>query len=150
MLFDVMYAVVTSWSRAGLNVVVDVGHHDDYSAPRGLLRRVAVDLAELPAYFVGVRCPVEVVMTRRDAAARGWADAGAGERAYLTSQPTGGVPAIVRRWEQAVHDPGIYDMEVDTSTASPAACAAAIVRRIEAGPPTAFATLARVAAPAEN
>ena len=41
-----------------------------------------------------------------------------------------------------MHDPGIYDLEVDTSTASPEACAAAIVRRLAEGPPVAFAALA--------
>ena len=28
-----LYAAVAAWSRAGSNVVVDVGHHDDYSEP---------------------------------------------------------------------------------------------------------------------
>ncbi len=41
-----------------------------------------------------------------------------------------------------MHDPGIYDVEVDTSTSTPEECAQAIRRRVEAGPPTAFATLA--------
>ena len=60
-----------SWpcSRSGLNVVVDVGHHDDYSKPLGILAKVAGELRTLPAYFVGVRCPVEVIMARRDAGA---------------------------------------------------------------------------------
>jgi chloramphenicol 3-O phosphotransferase len=133
MLFDGLYSTVAAWSRAGLNVVVDVGHHDDYSRPLGILRKTAVDLAALPAYFVGVRCPVQVIMARRGA--------GSGER-YATSEPDGSVPGIVVRWEAAVHDPGMYDLEVDTSTASPWACAAAIVRRVEAGPPVVFSTLA--------
>jgi chloramphenicol 3-O phosphotransferase len=141
-LFGVLYATVAAWSRAGLHVVVDVGHHDDYSKPLGILPRMAVDLAELPAYLVGVRCPVDVVMTRRDAGPGG----GPGDMAYVTSEPGGGVPDAVRRWERAVHDPGVYDLEVDTSTASPEACAAAIVRRVDAGPPVAFAELASAGA----
>ena len=145
-LFDALYAAVAAWSRTGLHVVVDVGHHDDYAKPLGILRRVAVDLAGLPAYFVGVRCPVEVIMDRRDAGAGGagygrWG--GRGGRPYVTSEPDGGVPDIVVRWERAVHDPGIYDLEVDTSTTSPEACAAAVVARVEAGQPVAFAYLAR-------
>jgi chloramphenicol 3-O phosphotransferase len=135
-LFDALYASVVAWSRSGLDVVVDVGHHDDFSKPLGILGKVARELCTLPAYFVGVRCPVEVIMARRDAGA-----GGAG-RSYVTSAPEGTVPDVIFRWERAVHDPGVYDTEVDTSRTSPEACAAAITRRLAAGPATAFAELA--------
>jgi chloramphenicol 3-O phosphotransferase len=138
-MYDVLYATVAAWCRAGLNVVVDVGHHDDYSRPLGILTTVASTLADLPAYFVGVRCPVEVIMARRDAGPSG---TGRG-RTYVTSETDGRVPDIVRRWERAVHDPGLYDVEVDTSTATSDACVAAILRRVRAGPPVAFSELAR-------
>ncbi|MFZ0250043.1 MAG: hypothetical protein WAL61_08860 [Acidimicrobiales bacterium] len=136
-LYDALFAAVVAWSRAGLDVVVDVGLHDDYAAPLGILRRVAVVLAGLPAYLVGVRCPAEVIMARRDA------DPGAAPGGYVTSEPDGSVPDAVARWERAVHDPGVYDLEVDTAAVSPEACAAAIVRRVAEGPPVAFAALAR-------
>lgn len=131
-LYDALYGSVVTWSRSGLDVVVDVGHHDDYSKPLGILPKVAAALCALPAYFVGVRCPVEVIMARRDASGGG----------YVASPPDGTIPAVVARWERAVHDPGVYDLEVDTSRASPEACAAAIARRIAEGPPAAFAELA--------
>jgi chloramphenicol 3-O phosphotransferase len=134
-LFDALYASVVASSRSGLNVVVDVGHHDHYSKPLGILARVAGELCALPAYFVGVRCPVEVIMARRDAGVHGGR--------YVTSAPDGTVPDIVGRWERAVHDPGLYDLEVDTSRASPEGCAAAVVRRLDEGPPVAFAELAQ-------
>jgi len=132
-LFDALYASVVACSGSGLNVVVDVGHHDDYSKPLGILARVAGELCARPAYFVGVRCPVEVIMARRDA----------GGGRYVTSAPDGTVPAIVGRWERAVHDPGLYDLEVDTGSTSPEACAAAVARRLDEGPPVAFAELAQ-------
>jgi chloramphenicol 3-O phosphotransferase len=135
-LYDALLAAVVAWSGAGLNVVVDVGLHDDYSVPLGIVRRVAVSLAGLPAYCIGVRCPVEVIMARRDA------DPGAGPGGYVTSGPDGRVPDAVTRWERAVHDPGVYDLEVDTAAQSPAACAAAVARRVAEGPPVAFAALA--------
>ena len=142
-LFGALYAAVVAWSRSGLDVVVDVGHHDDYSTPLGVLAWVARDLSGLPAYLIGVRCPVEVITARRDA---GSSDPGGGRGggggSYVTSGPDRTVPEVVLRWERAVHDPGIYDLEVDTSTASPEACAAAIVRRLAEGPPVAFAALA--------
>jgi chloramphenicol 3-O phosphotransferase len=144
-LFGALYAAVVAWSRAGLDVVVDVGHHDDYSTPLGVLPRVARDLSGLPAFLIGVRCPVEVIMARRDAGSSGPGGGSGGGRGgrvrYVTSGPDGTVPEVVLRWERAVHDPGIYDLEVDTSTASPEACAAAIVHRLAEGPPVAFAAL---------
>ena len=41
-----------------------------------------------------------------------------------------------------MHDPGIYDLEVDTSTTSPEDGAEAILGRLRTGPPMAFAALA--------
>jgi chloramphenicol 3-O phosphotransferase len=135
-LFDALYAAVIGVSRLGLHVVVDVGHHDDYSEPLGILGRVARQLEGLPAYLVGVRCPVEVIMQRRDAGDPGRVDR------YVTSGPDGAVPDSVLRWERAVHHPGIYDLEVDTSVRSARECVAAIRARVGEGPPTAFAELA--------
>ncbi len=117
-------ASVAAHSRRGRPVVVDVGLHDDHSRPLGLRAVVASRLAGLPVLLVGVRCPPEEVMRRRDA----------GPGRYVTSAPGGGVPDVVRRWEEAVHTPGVYDLEVDTSLRSPAGCAEAIRYHLEAGP----------------
>ena len=102
----------------------------------GILGRVARGMADLPAYLVGVRCPVEVVMARRDAGEQGR------EGRYVGSDAGGGVPDPVLRWERAVHDPGIYDLEVDTSVLSAGECALAIRARLDGGPPRAFRELA--------
>ena len=136
-LFDALYGSVVALSHLGLNVAVDVGHHDDYSRPLGILTHVAQELADLPAYFVGVRCPVEVVMRRREAGEPGRDDR------YVRSGPDGAVPEPVLRWQRAVHDPGIYDLEVDTAAQSPEECAVAIRARLDEGPPRAFPELAR-------
>ena len=140
-LFDALYGAVVALSRRGLGVVVDVGHHDDYSEPMGILGRVAQGLADLPAYLVGVRCPVETVMARRDAGERGR------QGRYVRSDPGGAVPEPVLRWERAVHDPGIYDLQVDTSVLTAGECARAIRARLDDGPPTAFPELARRSGP---
>ena len=135
LLYTVLYESIAAHSRLGLAVVVDVGHHDDYSRPLGILPRAAARLDGLPAWFVGVRCPVAVNMERRAASP------GDG---YVTSDADGVVPEPVLAWERAVHDPGIYDLEVDTSAHRPDECAAQIGQRISSGvPPTAFAELAR-------
>ena len=132
-LYAAMYQAIAAHSRLGLNVVADVGHHDSYSAPLAILPACARIIGGQPALFVGVRCPVEVIMQRRRAT--GWnADWSPGEP----------IPAPVLRWQRAVHTPGIYDLEVDTSRSSPADCAAQIRRRIDAGPPP--AALRRLAA----
>ena len=79
--------------------------------------------------FVGVRCPLAVAeareLARADRSAKG-----------------------VVRWQfERVHAHGVYDLEVDTSVASPLECAERIKRRALEGPaPAAFARLrARVA-----
>src|SRR2546421_7445190 len=139
-LYAAMYASVAAHSRLGLNVVVDVGHHDAYSRPLGILPRVASQLEGLPALLVGVRCPLEVIMRRRDTGRPGR------EGEYVVTEPGGAVPDAVLRWQREVHVPGIYDLEVDTSVLSPAQCAEAIGRRVQDGPaPTAFRRISGLA-----
>lgn len=130
-LYRAMYESIASHSRLGLNVVVDVGHHDAYSVPLAILNNAALQLQGLPVLFVGVRCPLDVIMERRRAT---W---GAGD---------GTVPPPVRLWQETVHVPGIYDLEVDTSVLSPEQCADLIRKRLKEGPaPTAFQRLASIA-----
>ncbi len=133
-LFAALYEAIAAASRLGLAVVADVGHHDDYARPLGILSDCARRLAGLPVLFVGVRCPLDVIMARRNASGDGYAKATA-------AAP---VPAPVARWQTAVHDPGVYDLDVDTSKLSAAECAALILARL-AEPvtgPTAFERLA--------
>ena len=66
-LYRAMYESIAAHSRLGLNVVVDVGHHDAYAVPRGILPDCARRLSGLPVLFVGVRCPLEIIMERRRA-----------------------------------------------------------------------------------
>ncbi|RKN70665.1 chloramphenicol phosphotransferase CPT family protein [Paenibacillus ginsengarvi] len=122
-LYEAMYESIAAHSRLGINVVVDVGHHDAYSIPRGILYACARRLTGLPVLFVGVRCPIEVIIERRLAT---WGSGLAND---------GSIPKPVRLWQQAVHTPGLYDMEVDTSVSSSEACAALIASRLRDGPP---------------
>jgi chloramphenicol 3-O phosphotransferase len=41
----------------------------------------------------------------------------------------------VQRWQDEVHWPGIYDIEVDTSLLTPRECAEAIRQRLDLGIP---------------
>jgi chloramphenicol 3-O phosphotransferase len=135
-LYAALYDSVAAHSRQGLNVVVDVGHHDAYSAPLKVLPDAARRLRGLPALLVGIRCPLEVIMARRDAGQAGR------EGHYEMSGTRGEVPEPVLRWQRDVHLPGIYDLEIDTSTVTPEAAAAMIRDRFEGPPPSAFRLLA--------
>jgi chloramphenicol 3-O phosphotransferase len=129
-LYAELYDDIARNAREGFDVVVDVGHHDWYSRPLGILAAAARQLAGLPVLFVGVRCPVEVIMERRNAAPEG----------YVAGP---GVPEPVARWQQAVHQPGSYDLEVDSSVLSPEEAADAIAVALGQPPhPSAFAQLA--------
>ncbi|MBV9852198.1 MAG: chloramphenicol phosphotransferase [Armatimonadetes bacterium] len=114
-LYGAMYESIAAHSRLGLNVVADVGHHDAYAIPRGILYDSARRLNGLPVLFVGVRCPIEVIMQRRRDT--GWS---------ADTSTDSAVPAPVRLWQREVHTPGIYDLEIDTSVLSPGECAEVI------------------------
>jgi chloramphenicol 3-O phosphotransferase len=135
-LYTAFYDSVAAHSRQGLNVVADVGHHDAYSVPLNTLPNAARRLRGLPALLIGVRCPLEVIMQRRDAGQPGR------EGHYATSGPGGEVPDPVLRWQHHVHQPGVYDLEIDTSAVAPEAAAALIRDRLAGPRPTAFSHLA--------
>ncbi|RUZ81060.1 chloramphenicol phosphotransferase [Mesorhizobium sp. M7A.F.Ca.US.006.01.1.1] len=117
-LYAALYESIAAHSRLGLNVVADVGHHDAYSKPLQILADCARRLAGLPVLFVGVRCPIEIIMERRAASAA--------DKGYVTGSADDPVPLPVRLWQEEVHRPGVYDLEVDTSLLSPIQCADAI------------------------
>jgi chloramphenicol 3-O phosphotransferase len=133
-LYQAMYDSIAVHCRRGVNIVADTGHHDGYSKSLGILPRCARLLDGYWVLFVGVRCPLDVVMRRRIAT---WGGSyGYGE---------GGVaPEPVQRWQKAVHEHGRYDMEIDTSVTTPEDAAAAIRARLDGPSPAAFRRLARI------
>ena len=127
-LFAALYESIAAHAGEGVNVVTDVGHHDV-----AVLRDCARRLAGRRAVLVGVRCPIDVVMERRNASKPG---------SYATGPPDD-PPTPVRRWQHDVHVPGIYDLEVVTSVMSPEDCADAIRGLlVDTTRPTAFERLA--------
>ncbi len=107
-----MHQAIEALCRAGNNVIAD-----HVLVEPGWLRECIRLFSELPAFFVGVRCPLEVLEQREK------------ERRNRT-------------WGQAkaqfgvVHAHGMYDLEVDTSISSPEECAQQIKARIESGQPS--------------
>jgi len=135
-MYRAMYESIAAHSRLGLNVVVDVGHHGAYSESRGILPDCARRLTGLPVLFVGVQCPIEIIMERRRTT--GWS---AGKHPYGAS-----APPPVRLWQKEAHLPGIYDLECDTSLLSPEECATMIRQHLETGQvPSAIQQLAAMA-----
>jgi chloramphenicol 3-O phosphotransferase len=136
-LFAAVYDSMAAHSRQGLNVICDIEHHDAYAKPLHVLRDCARRVRDLPALFVGVRCPLDVILQRRDATWPGWR-----RDLPIVETEAGPVPEPALRWQEEVHRPGIYDVEVDTSELGPEDCAAAILSRAAAAPPAAFTRLA--------
>ena len=131
-LYLALYDAIAAHARQGFDVVADLGHHDVYSRPLGILPACARRMAGLDVLFVGVHCPIEEIMRRRNANPQG---------GFYAAGDT--VPPPVQRWQDAVHVPGIYDLVVDTGTMSADDCVAAIAA-VLADPPAerAFAKLA--------
>jgi chloramphenicol 3-O phosphotransferase len=114
-LVEGMHRTVAALADAGLSVIVDhVLLEPDW------LPDLATRLAGHEVLFVGVRCPLEVVV-RREAERR---DRTIGQAAAQFD---------------VVHRAGGYDVEVDTSRQSPDEAAATIVGALEGGfPPVPF------------
>jgi chloramphenicol 3-O phosphotransferase len=136
--YSALYETIGAHSRLGLNVVADVGHHDAYSIRHRILNRCAQRLDGLPVLFVGVHCAIETIMERRNQGQSGR------DNQYAVGSAHDPVPKPVLAWQQEVHVPGIYDLEVDTSSTSAEHCAAAIRQRLleEHAGPSAFERLA--------
>jgi chloramphenicol 3-O phosphotransferase len=136
--YAAMYESIAAHSRLGLNVVTDSGHHGAFHPET--LPNCARRLAGLPVLFVGVRCPIEEIMKRRNQAGR--------EVGHVVGTDDEPVSPPVVLWQEEVHKPGIYDLDVDTSLLSPQHCAEEIRQRLAEGPPgTAFPHLAELMPP---
>ena len=113
-----MHRAIAVLSQAGNNVVAD-----HVLAEPAWVQECAEVLAELPALFVGICCPLDVLEQREK------------ERRDRTL-------GQARAQFDLVHAHGIYDFEVDTSRSSAIECALQIKERLRAGPrPTAFKRL---------
>ena len=133
-LYAAMFEAVAAMGRAGMKVVVDVGMYRPEVASDCARR-----LEGLPVLFVGVRCPIEEVMRRREAT---WGRDERVTRAGESWAPGDVVPEPVMRWQEQVHAHWSYDLGVDTAVMDPGECVEAIRQRLKEGPGTALARLA--------
>jgi chloramphenicol 3-O phosphotransferase len=116
-----MHHSIAALSRAGSNVVAD---HVLVYGP--WLAECARLFSELPALFVAVRCPLDLLEQRE-----------AARKNRTLGQARAQFPLV--------HAHGVYDLEVDTSRAGAEACARKIKQHLRAGPPPdAFRRLAQL------
>ncbi|WP_225048650.1 phosphotransferase-like protein [Lacticaseibacillus kribbianus] len=108
-LYAGLFAAMAGYSRAGLNVVADLGIHDDYSRPLGIGAAMHRTLTGLPLTVVGVTAPPAVIAARR-----------------LATWHTLPEPAVLARWANATAATPV-DLWIDTEQ-TPAAQAAAVIR----------------------
>ncbi len=114
-----MHLAIDTLARSGWNVVAD-----HVLVEESWLAECVSMFADLPAYLVGIRCPLEVLV----------------ERERSRKNRTLGQAALQF---PLVHRHGVYDLEVDTSLMSVAQCALAIKSRVESNePPMALKKLA--------
>ncbi len=113
-----MHAAIAAVARAGLDVLAD----HVLLSPHWV-RHCAVALDGLPAYLVGIRCPLEVLEARER------------ERGDRTL-------GQARAQYDLVHAHAHYDLEVDTSVDTAESGARAVLARLESGAlPTALTNL---------
>ncbi len=113
-----MRRAMAAMVQQGNNIIID----DIILEPEFLSDYLAV-FRDLTLYFVGVRCPINIVNERE--AAR-----------------PGRFPGTAVGHIDVCHAHNIYDVEVDTSGSTPEACASSVVSRMRA-PPVAFERLRR-------
>jgi chloramphenicol 3-O phosphotransferase len=118
-----MHRAIQSLSLAGIHVVAD-----HVLVEMAWVQDCASLLAALPAYLIGVRCPLEVLEQRE----RQRRDRTLGQ---------------ARAQHAIVHAHGVYDLQVDTSLHSPEECAGQVEAFLRRGdPPRAFCQLAGIGA----
>ena len=104
-----MYQAVAAFATAGNHAIVD----DVIFDPRTLMAAARV-LAGSGAFFIGVRCALEIAEQRERAR---------GDR----------FPGLVKAHYQQVHRHGCYDLEVDTALHTPEECAHRIKQFLDQG-----------------
>ncbi len=111
-----MHHAIAATASTGLDVIAD-----HVLVEKSWVDECARLFADLPAYLIGVQCPLEVLEERE----RSRRDSTLGQ---------------ARAQFAVIHKYVVYDLEVDTSRLTPEECADRIAARL-AFPPTAFRSL---------
>lgn len=104
-----MRRAIAAFAAEGNNVIID-----DLMFEPGFLLDYLNALAGFEVLFVGVRCPIDVVNARE-------------------AKRPGRFPGTATSHFDVVHQHCVYDIEVDTGTATPRQCAEQIIARLDDG-----------------
>jgi chloramphenicol 3-O phosphotransferase len=104
-----MRRAIAAFAAEGNNVIID-----DLMFEPGFLFDYLNALAGFEVLFVGVRCPIDVVNARE-------------------AKRPGRFPGTATSHFDVVHQHCVYDIEVDTGTATPRQCAEQIIARLDDG-----------------
>ncbi len=115
-LVSAMHQAIAAASEAGMNVIAD-----HVLVERPWVEECARLFCDLPAYLVGIHCPLEILEQRE----RSRKDRTLGQ---------------ARAQFAVIHKYTIYDAEVDTAKCSSEECARQVIARL-ASPPHAFSAL---------
>ena len=131
-LYAALYDSVRAHATNGLNVVMDAKHHDAYTRPLDyILPDCARRLTGIPVLFIGVKCSLEEIWTRRE---QTWG--------HSAATASADVVASVELGQDATHNHA-YDLVIDTTHRSSVECASEILQLMGDPPvPTAFERLA--------
>lgn len=122
-LYDLLFSTIALQARAGFDVVADLGMHEDYAVPLGILDRAAARLGPLGGLLIGIDCDLDEIMRRRNADPQGGF--------YATGTEA---PPPVRRWQEAVHRSKSYDLRLDMGRLTPEAGVKEIAALLAAPP----------------
>lgn len=118
-LFSGMHHAISAAAWAGNNIIAD-----HVFVEKDWVQECAQLFADMPAYLIGIQCPLEVLEQRE----RGRKDRTLGQ---------------ARAQFDVIHKYTVYDLEVDTSLLNPEQCAEQIIERLQS-PPAALKRLARL------
>jgi chloramphenicol 3-O phosphotransferase len=111
-----MHHAIATLSRQGINVIAD-----HVLVEPAWAQECAELFADLPAYLIGVQCPLDVLERREQ-----------GRKNRTLGQ--------AKLQYSVIHKYVVYDLEVDTSKSNPEECAQTIIQRMQ-NPPDAFKRL---------
>lgn len=118
-LFSGMHHAIAALSRTGNNVAAD-----HVLVEPGWVVECARLFHDLPAYLIGVSCPLDVLEARERA-----------RRDRTLGQAKAQYPLV--------HAHGVYDLVIDTAHYSPQECASLVQARLAEGRPQAFEQIRR-------
>ena len=109
-MYRALYRSIAAHSREGFCVAADFGHHENYASIENVFSSCLSLLEGLPVYLVGIYCPLEEILRRREATG------------YAARDSEGNPLPPILRWQKEVHRNKKYDLILDTSRLSPEEC----------------------------